>query len=211
MDEPSKTLAPSLLPSAPITPRSSPSPPSNETRSCPVPSSGPCATEFTTPSSPEPANDLITPPATPPKNKKAMNSKASSQSTPNSVGKILRNFSDKATASPKTPNRKMLSAVFEEEADVGGKLVDVFVKKYVEFVSQHPEIKMVGAKTAGQNMGRCIHVASYIPLSPPLTAPIDNKEMMALLFARDLKYTFSYIHCLTVGILKGLLPQLVKH
>ena len=105
----------------------------------------------------------------------------------------------------------MLSAVFEEEADVGGKLVDVLVKKYVEFVSQHPEIKMVGAKTAGQNMGRCIHVASYIPLSPPLTAPIDNKEMMALLFARDLKYTFSYIHCLTVGILKGLLPLLVKH
>jgi hypothetical protein len=37
-------------------------------------------------------------------------------------------------------------------------------------------------------------VASYIPLSPPPTAPIPNKdEMIALLFARDLKYIFSYI------------------
>jgi len=84
------------------------------------------------------------------------------------------------------------------------------VKKYIEFVSRHPEIKMVGAKTAGQNMGRCFHVASYIPLSPPLTAPIDTKEMMALLCTRDLKYIFSYIQCLIVGILKGLPPQLGK-
>ena len=58
-------------------------------------------------------------------------------------------------------------------------------------MSQHPEIKAVDVKKADKNMGRLVHVASYIPLSPPPTTPIINKgEMMALLFARDLKYIF---------------------
>jgi hypothetical protein len=83
----------------------------------------------------------------------------------------------------------MLSALFSQE-DV----VDVLVGEYVDFVSQHQEIKAVDRKKGVQNMRRCIHVASYIPLSPPPATLIVNKqEMMALLFARDLKYIYSCI------------------
>jgi hypothetical protein len=82
--------------------------------------------------------------------------------------------------------------VFSQEDDVEETLMDVLVREYVDFVSQYPEIKAVDVKKGDNNVGRCIHVASYIPLSPPPTTPIANKgEMMALLFARDLKYIFS--------------------
>ena len=90
----------------------------------------------------------------------------------------------------------MLSVLFSQEDDDAA---DARVKEYVEFVSQHPEIKAVDGKTGVKNMGRFIHVASYIPLSPPSAAPITatpivtKEEMMTLLFARDVKYIHSCI------------------
>ena len=164
--------------------RSSPQPPHEDTRSSSLPSFNPFAIESITPSSPESANGLVTPPATPQK-KKDTNGKASNQSTPTRVGKALGRFALKVTTGPK---RKMLSALFTQEDDT----VDVLVREYVDFVSQHPEIKAVDRKKGVQNMGRCIHVASYIPLSPPsATLIVDKQEMLALLFARDVKYIYS--------------------
>jgi hypothetical protein len=90
----------------------------------------------------------------------------------------------------------MLSVLFSQEDDDAA---DARVKEYVEFVSQHPEIKAVDGKTGVKNMGRFVHVASYIPLSPPSATPIaatpivTKEEMMALLFARDVKYIHSCI------------------
>lgn len=191
MDESSQILAFSLLPSSSITPHSFPPSAITETHSSPLSSSDLSAIKFITLSSSELTNILITPPATPPKMNKAANRKTSSQSTPNRVGKILRKFYNKATLTV-SPKRKMLSIIFaQEEADADERLMDVLMKKYIEFVTRHPEIKKIDDKSANQNMGCCIHVASYIPLSPSPTAPIINQEMMALLFARDLKYIFS--------------------
>ena len=90
----------------------------------------------------------------------------------------------------------MLSVLFSQEDDDAA---DARVKEYVEFVSQHPEIKAVDGKTGVKSMGRFIHVASYIPLSPPPATPIAatstviKEEMLTLLFARDAKYIHSCI------------------
>lgn len=90
----------------------------------------------------------------------------------------------------------MLSVLFSQDDDDAA---NARVKEYVEFVSQHPEIKAIGGKTGVKNMGRFIHVASYIPLSPPPATPIAatptviKEEMMSLLFARNVKYIHSCI------------------
>ena len=56
------------------------------------------------------------------------------------------------------------------------------------------EVQTIDGKKGLQHMGRCIRIASYIPLSPPPATPIINiEEMMALLFARDVKYVHSCI------------------
>jgi hypothetical protein len=67
----------------------------------------------------------------------------------------------------------MLSALFSQEEEDA---VDVLVREYVDFVSQHLEIKAVDREKGVQNMGRCIHIASYIPLSPPSANLIVNKQ-----------------------------------
>jgi len=86
----------------------------------------------------------------------------------------------------------MLSVLFSQDNDHDA--VGVLVKEYVEFVSRESEIQTVDGKKGLQHMGRCIRVASYIPLSPPpATLIINMGEMMALLFARDVKYVHACI------------------
>ena len=70
----------------------------------------------------------------------------------------------------------------------------LFVKEHVEFLSQESEIQTVDGKKGLQHMRLRIRVASYIPLSPRAATPIINMgDMMALLFARDVKYVYSCI------------------
>ena len=79
-------------------------------------------------------------------------------------------------------------------------------KEYAAFVAEEDDMQDVDAKTSLMYVKRFVHVASYLPLAPPIDSSgcllgMKHKAMMSLLFARDGKYEWSQGYDLIVGTL----------
>jgi hypothetical protein len=86
-----------------------------------------------------------------------------------------------------------------------GDVTSQLARDYAKFVAGAADIKDVDTKTSLVHVKRILHVASYIPLSPPAdtTGPsrqMDNATMMMMLFTRDRGYGWHQGYDLIVEI-----------